>query len=67
MDGAVVGGVGGWFVAIFNESVGEEKMASDSVTCPFCTEIGCIAGNVENHDSGMIVNCGIRVGRHIIL
>ena len=41
-------------------------MASGSAMCPFFTEIGRIAGNVENHVAGMIINCGIRVGRRII-
>ena len=62
VDGAVVGGEGGRFVAIFDELVGEEKMASGLDTCTFFTEIGCIASNVEDIVSGMIVECGIRVG-----
>ena len=65
--GAVVGGEGGWFVAIINESVGEEKMASGSATCTFFTEIGRITGNMEDYVTGMIVECGIGVGRRVIL
>ena len=41
-------------------------MASGLATCPFLADIGRIAGNVEDHVSGMIVECGIGVGRHII-
>ena len=58
----MVGGEGGWFVAIIDESVGEKKMASSSATCALFTKIGHIAGNVEDHVSGMIVECGIQVG-----
>ena len=66
MDGAVVGGEGGWFVAIIDESVGEEKMASGSTTCPFFTEIVRISDNLKDHVSGMILECGIGVVCHVI-
>ena len=62
MDGAVVGGEGGWFVSSINESVGKGEMASGSATCAFFTEIGRIAGNVEYHVAGMIVECVIGLG-----
>ena len=42
------------------------KMASVLATCAFFTEIGRVAGNVENHFSGMIMECGIGVGLRII-
>ena len=45
---------------------GQGKMSSDSATYVFFTEIGRIAGNLENHVAGMIVNCGIGVGLRII-
>ena len=32
-------------------------MASGAATCLFFAEIGRIAGNVENHVAGMIVDC----------
>ena len=41
-------------------------MDCSSATCPLFTEIGRIAGNVEDHVAGMIVNCGIGVGCRII-
>ena len=41
-------------------------MASDAATCLFFTEIGRIAGNVEDHVAGMIVDCDIGVGRRVI-
>ena len=41
-------------------------MASGAATGPFFTEIGRIVGNVEDHVAGMIVDCGIRVGRCVI-
>ena len=66
MDGAIIGGEGGWFVAIFNQLVGEENMASSAATCPFFSEIGRIAGNVEDHVAGTIVDRGIGVGSHVI-
>ena len=66
MYGNIVGGEGGWFVAIFDQLVGEEKMASGLATCPFFAEIGHIAGHVEYHVAGMIVDCVIGVGRRII-
>ena len=66
MDGAVVGEEGGWFVTIINESVGEGKMASISTSCAFFTEIGRIAGDVEDHVAGMIVECGIGAGLRVI-
>ena len=66
VDSAVVSGEGGWFVAIINVLVGEEKMASGSATCAFFTEIGPITGNVEDNIAGMLVECGIRVGCRVI-
>ena len=41
-------------------------MASGSATCKFFTEIGRISGNMEGHVAGMIVECGIGVGRRAI-
>ena len=66
MDGAIVGVEGGWFVAIFDQSVGEVKMACSAATCPLFAEIGRIAGNVEDHVAGMIVDCCIGVVRRVI-
>ena len=66
VDFAVVGGEGGWFVVILDYLVGEGKMASGLAPCLFFTEIGRIAGNMENHFAGMIVICGIGVGRQMI-
>ena len=66
MDGAVVGGEGGWFVAIIDDSVGGGEMASGSAMCEFFTEIGRISGNIEDHVAGMIVECGIELGRRVI-
>ena len=61
-----MGGEGGWFVTILDESFGEGKMSSCSDMCAFFTEIGYIAGNVEGHVAGMIVECDVGVGRRII-
>ena len=66
MDGAVFGGEGGWFVAIIDDSVSEEKMASILDMCTLFTEIGRITGNTEDHVDSMIVDCGIGVGRRVI-
>ena len=41
-------------------------MTSISATCVSFTNIGCIAGNVENHVVGMIVECGIGVGSRVV-
>ena len=41
-------------------------MASGLATFSFFTEIGRIAGNVEDHAAGMIVDCGFEVSRRII-
>ena len=61
----LVGRVGG--LLTFSTSwLAKKKMASGSITCPFFAEIGRISGNMENHVTGMIVNCDIGVGRHII-
>ena len=66
MDGAVVGGEGGWFVTIVEELVGEGEMASGSATCAFFTEIGRIACNMEDRVAGMIVECCVGVGCRVI-
>ena len=66
MDGAIFGGGSGRSFAIFDELVGKGEMAFRSDMCVFFTEIGCISGNVEDHVSGMIVECGIRVGFHVV-
>ena len=62
----MVGGEGGWFVAIIEELVGEEKMASGSATCALFTEKERVTGNTEDHVAGTIVECGIGVGCHAI-
>ena len=67
VDGFVVGEEGGRFVSIFDELVGEEKIASSSAACALFTDIGHITGNVEDHVSVMIVDCGIGVVCCIVL
>ena len=54
MTTLLVGRVGGLSTLLTSRS--ERK------TCVFFTEIGRIAGNVEDHVASMIVECGIRVG-----
>ena len=66
MDGSVDGVEGRRFVAIFEKLVGEGEMASGSAACTFFAEIGCIDGDVEDHVSGMILDCGIGVVFHVV-
>ena len=41
-------------------------MAPGLAACMFFTEIGRIAGDVEDHFNGMIVEVGIRVGCRVV-
>ena len=64
--GFVVGG-GSWrFVAIFDELVGKEIMASGLAAGTFFADIGFIDSNVENHVADMVVECGIAVDCHVV-
>ena len=66
MDGSVVGEESGRFVAIFDELVSKGKVAARSAACAFFTEIRHIAGNMEDHVAGTIVDCGIGLGYRVV-
>ena len=66
MNVAVVIGKGGWFVTIIDKLVGEGKIPPKLATCVFLTEIGHIAGNMEYHVAGTIVDYVIRVGCRVV-
>ena len=53
---------GGRFVTVFDKLVGNGKISY----CVFFTEIGRIAGDVKYHVSGIIAECVVGLGCHIV-